>query len=192
MRDLERDPTVGIVFDIGAHVGGEQRPERAVKQSLTKEEVGRLLAAAQLESPDVRAMIVVQVATGMRFCEVSALQWDDIDTNNATLTISRSQVEGVCGPPKTESTRRAVYLAPSVVEVLLCHRAEQERHPGACKIAGLVFPSKAGTYRTPSLLTKPLRRCCKIAGIDKHLSSHSLRRTTNDLLRRTSGDVVVR
>jgi len=96
------------------------------------------------------------------------------------------------GPPKTESTRRRVYLADTVVEVLRLHKEEQDRVPQACEIPGLVFPSKAGQYRTPSIMTKPLRRCCKIAGIDKKLSSHGLRRTANDLLRRANSDVVVR
>jgi integrase len=192
LRDLEHDPTSGIVFDIGEHVGGESRPAKKLKDALTLDEVGRLIDAAKDEAPDVRAMIVVQVATGMRFCEVSALEWRDIDLASASLRIERSQVEGVSGAPKTESTRRRVYLPDVVVEVLRNHRAAQnlDRTPSA--ITGLVFPSKAGTYRTPSMLTKPLRRCCKIAGIDKRLSSHGLRRTANDLLRRANGDTVVR
>jgi integrase len=98
----------------------------------------------------------------------------------------------VAGAPKTESTRRRVYLPDVVVEVLRNHKAAQELERTPSAIAGLVFPSKAGTYRTPSMLTKPLRRCCQIAGIDKKLSSHGLRRTANDLLRRANGDTVVR
>ena len=66
------------------------------------------------KSPDVRAMIVVQVSTGIRFCELSALEWRDINLDKACLRIERSQV----GPPKTEVTRRYVYLAPAVVDAL--------------------------------------------------------------------------
>ncbi len=193
LRDLEHDPTSGIVFDIGDHMGGESRPAKKPKDALTLDEVGRLIDAAKDEALDVRAMIVVQVATGMRFCEVSALEWRDIDLEKASLRIERSQVGGVAGAPKTESTRRRVYLPDVVVEVLRSHKAEQERDPGPpCDVPGLVFPSRAGTYRTPAMLTKPLTRCCQIAGIDKRLSSHGLRRTANDLLRRANGDTVVR
>ncbi len=56
----------------------------------------------------------------------------------------------------------------------------------------LVFPSQKGTYRQPSILRKPLLRCCKVAGIDKTISSHALRRTANDLLRRANGETVAR
>jgi integrase len=192
LRDLEHDATSGFVFDIGEHMGGESRPEKKAKDALTLDEVGRLIEAAKDEAPDVRAMIVVQVATGMRFCEVSALEWRDIHLEQAFLRIERSQVEGSVGPPKTESTRRRVYLAETVVDVLRSHKAAQEAEPVVGELKGLVFPSKAGTYRSPAIMTKPLRRCCAIAGIDKKLSSHSLRRTANDLLRRANGDTVTR
>ncbi len=113
------------MFDIGEHVGGEIRPARSVKDALTLDEVGRLIDAAKDEAPDVRAMIVVQVATGMRFCEVSALEWRDSDLENASLRLERSQVEGVAGAPKTESTRRRVYLPDTVVEVLRSQKVAQ-------------------------------------------------------------------
>ena len=41
-------------------------------------------------------------------------------------------------------------------------------------------------------MRKPLARCCQLAGVDKHLSSHCLRKTANNLLRQTNSDVVVR
>ena len=56
----------------------------------------------------------------------------------------------------------------------------------------MVFPSRAGTYRFPAVMTRPLQKCCAVAGISKHLTSHCLRKTTNNLVRQTSGDVVAR
>lgn len=192
LRDLERDATAGVKFDIGEHVGGESRPMRKPKETLTRDELSRILEAAKTESPDVRAMIVVQVSTGIRFCELSALEWRDINLDKACLRIERSQVEGQVGPPKTEVTRRDVYLAPAVVEALQEHRRWQVQNqvPGSSK--GLVFPSNTGAYRNPALFRKPLARCCKLAGVDKHISSHCLRKTANNLLRQTNSDVVVR
>lgn len=193
MRDLERDPTLGVKFDIGNHVGGELRPDRKPKEALTREELARLLEAAKTESPDVRAMIVVQASTGMRFCEVSALEWQDVDLEHARLRIERSQVEGMVGSPKTEATRRDVYLSPAVVEALQEHRRWQVEHQVAGLSKGLVFPSSVGGYRNPALFRKPLARCCKRAGVNKNISSHCLRKTANNLLRQhNSSDVVVR
>ena len=48
------------------------------------------------------------------------------------------------------------------------------------------------TDQFQSVLKKPLERCRKIAGINKHLTSHCLRKTANDLLRRASGETVAR
>jgi integrase len=195
MNDLPHDPSVGLRFEIGDHVSGEERPNRGPKAALTLDELRALLDATKHESPDIRAMIIVQVSTGMRFCEVSALEWRDTDLAAGKLRISRSQVGGVVGAPKTESTRRDVFLSPAVVDVLRTHRAWQATN-GAKKKDGvkvdLVFPSRDGGYRATAVLKKPLERCRKIAGIDKHLTSHCLRKTANDLLRRASGDTVAR
>lgn len=192
LRDLDHDPTLGVRFDLGDHVGGEERPAKKPKETLTRDELARMLEAARHESPDVRAMIMVQVSTGLRFCELSALEWRDIDLDGARLRIERSQVERQVGPPKTEVTRRDVYLSPAIVEALRAHRRwqVQEQVPGLSK--GLVFPSSTGGYRNPALFRKPLARCCKLAGVDKHISSHCLRKTANNLLRQSSSDVVVR
>jgi integrase len=121
------------------------------------------------------------------------LEWRDINLDAARLRIERSQVEGQVGPPKTEVTRRDVYLSPAVVEALREHRRWQVLNQVAGLSKGLVFPSNVGGYRNPALFRKPLARCCKLAGIDKHISSHCLRKTANNLLRQhNSSDVVVR
>ncbi len=127
MRDLPTDPTAGLRFELGDHVGGEPRPALVEKDALTLGELQRLLDATKHETEDIGAMVVVQVSTGMRFCEVSALEWQDIDLSAGKLRIVRSQVGGVVGPPKTEVTRRDVFLAPVVVELLRRHRRGRRR-----------------------------------------------------------------
>ena len=39
---------------------------------------------------------------------------------------------------------------------------------------------------------KPLQRCGVFAGVDKRLTAHCMRRTTNNLLRQAAGDTVAR
>lgn len=133
----------------------------------------------------------------MRFCELSALEWRDIDLVGGRLRIERSQIKGQVGPPKTEASRRDVYLPPDVVEVLRQHRQWQrdeaeERGELEGAIPGLVFPSRSGGYRFPNVLTKPLGRCCKIAGINKRLTSHCMRVTSSNLIRQAAGDAAAR
>ena len=149
--DLSTDPTAGLVLDIGDHVGGEERPRKPPKATLKLDELGALLEAAKDESPDIRAMILVSVSTGMRFCEVSALEWRDIDLKGASLRIDRSQVDGVVGPPKTESTRREVFLPRVVVDVLEAHKQWQEKNVPPKLSAGRVFRRRtANTARRRS------------------------------------------
>lgn len=192
MLDLDHDPTHLLRLEVGDRSGSEERPSRGPKETVTLDELHRLLAAAKDESEDIAAMLVLTFSTGMRFCEVSALEWRDIDLDAGKLRIERSQVGGAVGSPKTEGTRRDVYLGPAVVDVLRGHLKWQEENVVAVLIPGLVFPTTKGGYRTPGVLMKPLRRCCARAGIQKHLSSHCLRKTANNLIRQASGDTVAR
>ena len=179
------NPIAGLRFDIEGRA-------RTPKEALTQAELAGLIEAAASESPDIRVMIIVGIVSGMRFCELSALEWKDFDLAEGSVRIQRSQVLGEVGPPKTESSRRRVYLPAEVVSELQRHRAWQIAEQVAGLDKGLVFPSTKGGYRAPSVLKKPLARCCERAGIDKHLTSHCLRVTTNNLVRQAAGDAAAR
>ena len=56
----------------------------------------------------------------------------------------------------------------------------------------LVFPSTEGGYRFSNVLTKPLSRSAARAGLDKHVTAHTMRRTFNNLARQAAGDIVAR
>ncbi len=56
----------------------------------------------------------------------------------------------------------------------------------------MLFPSAQGTYRTPSMLFKPLQRCTSKANVDKRVSPHTMRRTFNNLVRQAAGDIAAR
>ena len=55
-----------------------------------------------------------------------------------------------------------------------------------------MFPSRVGTLRAPSSLTKAWKRCLKTAGITRRFTPHGLRYTFTDLIRRANVDAVVR
>lgn len=181
LLNLSTNPVEGMRFS--AH----GQPPKA-KDALTQDEVIRLLAATEAESPDMRAMIWVAVTTGMRFGELTALTWTDVDLAARVISITKSQVEGEVGATKT-SRNRIAPIHPDVVTVLQKHR---DNPPRVQNLHNLVFPSKAGGYRYPSCLAKPLAACCARAGITKHISAHSLRRTCNNIVRMQLGDVAAR
>ncbi len=181
---LDVDPTTGVRFS----VRGADPLEKAV---LTQNELGRLLAQTEFESPDVRAMIWLGFTTGMRFGELSALQWSDIDFVQSIIHVRKSQVGGVVGKTKT-STNRTVPLHPVVADILRTHRAWQEHTKVRGGEKGMLFPSKTGGHRFSNVFTKPLGRCAQKAGIDKHVTAHTMRRTFNNLARQAAGDIVAR
>jgi integrase len=95
-------------------------PLRKSKQEpdpLTKEEYRRLLDAAPSEQ--VRNLWVLAVNTGMRHGEISALAWEDIDTRDWTITISRNiAVKNHFTPPKTECGNRTIVLTQAAISAL--------------------------------------------------------------------------
>lgn len=161
------------------------------KASLEREEVERFLAAAVHENPDVRAMMWVGFTTGMRFGEITALRWRDIDFAQKRITVARSQVYGNVGLTKTEN-HRTTPLHDDVAQVLKEHQAWCERINILSPEVGLVFPSTRGTYRTPAVLRRAMERCAVRASIEKHVTPHTMRRTFNNLTRRAAGDIVAR
>lgn len=160
------------------------------KDTLTRDELGALLAASEPESPDIRAMVWLAGTTGMRFGEVTALTWDDVDFDRGLIRITKSQVEGKVFPTKT-STNRTVPLFGVVADILVEHKAWLEQQ-SFNRIEGLVFPSRKGTYRMSSVTRGPLRRCAERAGIDKRVTNQALRRTVNNLIRQTAGEIAAR
>ncbi len=183
--DLPKNPAQDVRFDVRGRGRGE-------KDVLDAGELAHVIEAARHESADIRSMLVVGFALGIRFSELSALHWDDIDLDDARVRLRRSQVGGVVGPPKTEATRRDVFIPPEVVDVLRTHQRAQQDDDVKWQGDGIVFPSRRGGYRFPQVLVKPLARCCALAGIDKHITAHCLRHTANNLLRQVASEVVVR
>jgi integrase len=151
------------------------------RETLTEDELNRLLAATSCCSPDIAALIWLLATTGMRFGEASSLTWEDINFGEDFICVSKSQVGGYVGLTKT-GKERTVPLHPKVKEMLAGIKAD-----GASE---LVFPSKNGNYRYTSVLIKPLAECCQRARINKHVTAHVLRRAANDLLRRHAGETV--
>jgi len=160
------------------------------KDTLTREELSALLEVAELESPDIRAMLWLLGTTGMRFGEMSALTWDDIDFEHQRIRVRRSQVEGKVFPTKT-STQRTVPILPVVADLLKAHRAwlDQQRFKRA---DGLLFPSRVGGYRDSAVTRAALRRCARAAGIEKTVTNQALRRTANNLIRQSAGEIAAR
>lgn len=108
-------------------------------------------------------MILLAVKTGLRFGELIALKWKDIDFKAGTLTVSRNIVHSIEGSPKNNRAR-IIPLTNEVIE-MLCRKEKDNEY---------IF---CNSNREPLHYTycrKKLHRFCKLAGI-RIINWHTLR-----------------
>ena len=156
---------------------------------LTAEQLARV---AEAIPPRWYPLFATMAFTGLRWGEVSALQWSDIDHGSGVIRIRRNNWKGTITTPKTRGSIRVVPMAPPLAEVLRRHRADlvANQHPGLA--AGWIFPTEVGVLHKGTPMGPVLRRAAKRAGLGIRLTPHGLRRTFNDLARRVTTAQIVR
>jgi len=130
---------------------------------LTPYELDKLLMA--LPDHFWRTLVLVTVRTGMRYCEVTALEWEDIDLNENQVCVRRAVVRSKVGTPKNGRIRY-IPLTNDAVQALCDLKTKK----------GLVFPSVSGAYIHASIADRVIKDACHKAGI-KTISWHKLRHT---------------
>jgi integrase len=141
-------------------------------------------------TPTNCVLLLTGFFTGMRWEELSALEWQDIDEEAGCIHVRRAQVKGHLSGTKTRKTR-TVAIPELVVAALKEHRQEQIRKQVKGLDKGLVFPSTKGGYREPSSIRRSLDNICELAKIERHVTPHWMRHTYNNLLRRAQVDRIV-
>lgn len=196
--DLAKNPASGVRSI--REVVPDEDPNR-----LTRDELTRVLEAIRelplndkdkngntkrAMSPDWYPLFLTLASTGARFGEVTALRWEDIDTDVGVIRIRRAQWQGLINTTKTNRTR-TVPLVPELAEALRDHRKRLIERQAKGLAEGWVFPGEKGTLRSTASLRAPLHAALKAAKIDRRQTVHGLRRTFNNLVRQfASGEVV--
>ncbi len=129
---------------------------------LSPEECEQLLDAADGIFHD---MIAVALGTGLRFGELIALNWEDVDFNAGELTIKQAYVRGILGSTKSNRIRH-IPMSHSVSAVLYPMRQSE----------GLVFSDPRGNPLKQDFCIKKLRSICRKAGL-REIGWHTLRHT---------------
>lgn len=129
---------------------------------LTEPESKRLLQYADDVWHD---MILLAIRTGLRFGELIALQWSDVNFNDAVLTVNRNIVRGFEGSPKNNKTR-IIPLTPSVIEMF-------QRRKRNCKY---IFHNGESNPLRYNVCRDKLREVCILSGL-RLISWHVLRHT---------------
>jgi integrase len=127
---------------------------------LSPVEARKLLEAAQGDR--LEALYVLAVHTGMRQGELLALKWQDVDLENATVsvrrTLTRSGGRYSLGEPKTKKSRRSIRLTVRTADALGQHLerqlSEMQMLGDAYADQGLVFTTDTGAPVNPSNLRR--------------------------------------
>lgn len=113
----------------------------------------------------IREMILLALRTGLRFGEIIALDWQDVDLDRRMLSVSKSISRGLMGSTKSNRTRH-IPLSGELCEML--SRRKQK--------SGSVFLSRNGKTMRRSACFKSLRRACKqskLRAIGWHTTRHT-------------------
>ncbi|MCX6792924.1 MAG: site-specific integrase [Candidatus Falkowbacteria bacterium] len=113
----------------------------------------------------LREMVLVGLKTGLRFGELIALEWSDIDFKSNLMTVQKSIARGRLGSPKSNKIRY-VPLLDDVSKVLNARSKKR----------GLVFSKDGKKHLGPVLCLRWLHLACKTAGLRK-IGWHTLRHT---------------
>jgi integrase len=159
-------------------------PPRVAKRETpiaTPEQVDTLLGAAR--GHRLEALLVLEVATGLRNSELLALKWSHVDLTSGILHVQRTRSRTAKGyideRPKTESGRRDITLIPLAIDALREHRKRQIKERlalgDAWKDEDRVFPMSNGRGMDASNLDKQWDKLRAKAGLPDEMHFHDLR-----------------
>nr|WP_276584555.1 site-specific integrase [Brevibacterium permense] len=119
---------------------------------------------------DILDSIDVMLGTGVRTGELLGIRWQDIDldadvpTVSVMGTVSSKKGQGVVWKPapKSETSKRTLYLQSIAVEALRRQFADREFRPES----EAVFVSEVGTWRNPSAYRVHFRQVRELASLD--------------------------
>jgi len=166
-----RNPTEAVVVPRGS---------RREMKTLTDDQVRRLFEAT--EGSRLHALWVLLTTTGLRLGEALGLTWPDLTSIGAASPSARrcsgyrsGLAEWFFVEPKTDRSRRTVYLAPGTVAALAEHRNRQGDEP-LVPSERFVFTGITGRPLDASSVSDHFHRALARAGLP-NIRVHDLRHT---------------
>ncbi|WIM85889.1 site-specific integrase [Candidatus Mycobacterium wuenschmannii] len=162
---IQRNPAAGI--RLSKVQGNDPRP-------LTNDQLWRL--AGEVDQPRDRLLVLVAGYCGLRWGELAALRWADVDKQSRTIRVARAYSEeaprGELSPVKNHQAR-TVPVPEIVSDELAGYKAGQPQ-------GELVFPSASGT----PLRNRNWRRDVfdpAVEALSLNITPHNLRDTATSL-----------
>ena len=172
----------------------EKNPTKKVKipndkkiemQTMKREEIGVFLEEAKRSG--LYEFYLLELSTGLRLGEITALTWDDFNYKYKTITVNKNAprvyFDNETTTPKTENSVRTLQLTDDCATLLECMKL---RKPDDSNI---MFPDpKTGGMRNGSAVTVQLHRIQRRAGLPR-IRFHDLRHTFATLMLEQGVDI---
>lgn len=162
--------------------------ETKKRRALTDEERARLIAAAQASGPRLAALVTLALDSGLRYGELAALQWGDVEEGAVQVRRSlreeklvrddaKKRVGGglIEGPPKTKAALRAVPLTAAAQAALRELRASLPVTP--MPMMPVFTAPDGGRLRKSNFGRREWTPLRKAAGVPLDYPFHGLRHT---------------
>lgn len=165
-----------------------QKPART--QALSRDEVREILELLENESMELRLLVHLAICTGCRGGELAGLMWEDIDFEEAVISISRSTYKIAGRPvafkePKTLSSVRQIAVPDYILDMLREWHARQysiaQSFGDLWEGAGTVFTSRKGGILLEKTLYNRWSDFQERHGL-RHCTLHALRHTSATML----------
>jgi len=172
---VSHDPFDGLVLP---------KLERQPRLFFTVEQVRQIIAMAA--EPE-KTFYWLAAETGMRAGELTGLRIEDIDLDDAIISIRQSIWNGKAQSPKTSNAVRKFAISPQLVLHMRQHLATRKPNP-----LGLVFATRTGRPWAPCNLIRshfhPLLDSLKI----QRTGLHAFRHTSTSLMDRLNAPMKIR
>jgi len=186
----DRNPITGPVKGSGVRVSAkrEQTPD-----ILEVQEMQLLLTALGIRE---KAMVFLDMPTGLRRGELAGLKWEDFDFKELYVSVTRSLVDQHVGAVKTEASRKLMPIDEYVARDLLAwYEVTPYKKPSDYVWATDANRAGAKRGKQPVWLSTVMRDhiqpVARELGINKKLSWHTFRHTFSSILKANGEDVKV-
>jgi len=173
----------------------DRNPITLVRQSAKRERIPEVLTEQELQAlipqlnPRERALVFLDACTGLRVEELLGLKWSDVDFENGQLHVTRSVVDQVVGNCKTEASQKPVPLDDFLAQELRLWRKQCAYNQDDDWVFASPLTKGRQPYWPESLMKRWIRPAAKRAGIAKHISWHTFRRTYSTILKANGEDI---
>jgi integrase len=186
----DRNPITGPTKRSGVRVSAKRERTPDI---LEIQEMQLLLGALGIRE---RAMLFLDMPSGLRRGELAGLKWEDFDFTKLHVSVTRSLVDQHVGPVKTETSRKLMPIDEFVAgELLAWHAVTPYKKPSDYVWATDANRAGAKRGKQPVWLSTVMRDyiqpMARKLGIQKKMSWHTFRHTFSSILKGNGEDVKV-